>query len=213
MFPPTPNPPVITRAPVVVELAFVPLVNNNAFDVTVLLLVILCRVATLQTTMSPVEVLTAVSVPAVKLVVPILLIVNVAVVPLEFKLVIDIAVPAVGITEVITLFPLSYICAARTDFTTDTPPSTITAPMLVEELSASIALEILKEFVTVKSAMVALVTFNSATLICPPTDKFLPIPTPPATTIAPLLTSFELVKLVEVRIALTIAVFTSISLI
>ena len=47
ILPPTPKPPVITRAPLVVEILCVALLNSKAFDVTVLLLVILCSVAVL----------------------------------------------------------------------------------------------------------------------------------------------------------------------
>jgi hypothetical protein len=66
--PPTPNPPVITTAPVAVDVLVVVLVNETTLVVVAPRLVIDCNVLVFHITMLPVLVLIAVSVPAVILV-------------------------------------------------------------------------------------------------------------------------------------------------
>ena len=63
--PPIPTPPVTINAPLLVEVALVVLVIDTVLLVVAPLLVIVCKVEVFQTVTTPVDVLTAVSVPAV----------------------------------------------------------------------------------------------------------------------------------------------------
>ena len=68
--PPMPTPPTTCKAPVFVEVALVELVIDTALLVVAPLLVIVCSVLVFHTVTAPVDVLTAVSVPAVSVLTP-----------------------------------------------------------------------------------------------------------------------------------------------
>ena len=72
IFPPTPRPPTICNAPVVVEVDADVFVINTAILVDAPLPVTLCSVLVSQMVIVPVAVLIAVSVPATMLTVPVL---------------------------------------------------------------------------------------------------------------------------------------------
>ena len=124
---PIPTPPTTCNAPVLVEVELVALVIDIALLVVAPLLVTLCNVPVFHIVTAPVDVLTAVSVPAV-----------IADTPYVPK------VAAVNTRE-----PLSYSAAAYNAPPTPTPPTTCKAPVFVELAAVALVTVVIPVILTV----------------------------------------------------------------
>ena len=140
--PPIPAPPATVNAPVVVEVAVVKFVIEIALVVVAPLLDTESNVLVFHTITVPVFELTLVSVPAVNVCTPKLIIPKEVAVPVDINPTMPIYVLPVAIIDVTTLLLLSYTAPAYKLPLIPTPPATVNAPLVADVDDTVLSIEI-----------------------------------------------------------------------